>query len=173
MKDRILQLIQHKGLSQAQFANEINIPRASVTHFTTGRNKPSMDVVAKILERYPEVNHKWLIFGIGPMTYDTAAERKPPSANNMPDLFADPGPVQYSSQDRPSPQNTPVHPPKVQAAPENRRETRVEKPQNALKQTVTEHIVVQKAESKNVNKIMLFYSDNTFETFIPEKMKKD
>jgi hypothetical protein len=58
-------------------------------------------------------------------------------------------------------------------APENRREIKVEKTVSTIKQPEQEPVVIKKNESKNVTKIMLFYSDNTFETFIPEKIKKD
>lgn len=44
---------------------------------------------------------------------------------------------------------------------------------NIPKQPVIEQIVLPEQPSRNVSKIMIFYSDNTFETFTPEKNKKD
>ena len=41
------------------------------------------------------------------------------------------------------------------------------------KQPVVEQVICQEKPSKNVSKIMIFYSDNTFDTFVPEKNKKD
>jgi hypothetical protein len=67
----------------------------------------------------------------------------------------------------------PLIPPRVAVVPEKRTHTEVEKPQNTTKQPVQEPVIVRKIESKNVSKIMIFYSDNTYETFIPEKIKKD
>ena len=56
--------------------------------------------------------------------------------------------------------------PNVQVVAENRKEIGVEIPVNIQKQPVEK-------PSKNVSKIMIFYSDNTFDTFVPEKNKKD
>ena len=49
----------------------------------------------------------------------------------------------------------------------------VETPVNIQKQPVVEQVICQEKPSKNVSKIMIFYSDNTFDTFVPEKNKKD
>ena len=61
----------------------------------------------------------------------------------------------------------------VQVVAENRKEIGVETPVNIQKQPVVEQVICQEKPSKNVSKIMIFYSDNTFDTFVPEKNKKD
>ena len=63
--------------------------------------------------------------------------------------------------------------PIVQVVAENRKEIGVETPVNIQKQPVVEQVICQEKPSKNVSKIMIFYSDNTFDTFVPEKNKKD
>ena len=63
--------------------------------------------------------------------------------------------------------------PNVQVVAENRKEIGVEIPVNIQKQPVVEQVICQEKPSKNVSKIMIFYSDNTFDTFVPEKNKKD
>ena len=55
LKGRIIQVMEHEGLNQAQFANEIGIQRAAMSHLVSGRNNPSLDIVLKILKRYPKV----------------------------------------------------------------------------------------------------------------------
>ena len=69
--------------------------------------------------------------------------------------------------------NTTINPPNLSDSPEYRKEIRVETPVNMPKQPVIEQIVLPEQPSRNVSKIMIFYSDNTFETFTPEKNKKD
>ncbi|MDR1257765.1 MAG: helix-turn-helix domain-containing protein [Tannerellaceae bacterium] len=150
MKNRILQVMQREGLTPAKFAAAIDIQRSAVSHITTGRNNPSLDVIMKILEKYPYIDPDWLIYGKGNMM----RKNTPPVQT---DLFS----------------LAPLITPKVTAAPENRREIKAEKPVVTIKQPVQEPVIVKKNESKNVTKIMLFYSDNTFETFIPEKINKD
>lgn len=67
MIDRIQEILQKKGLSASQFADQINAQRANVSHILTGRNKPSLDFITKILTSYPDINSDWLLFGKGKM----------------------------------------------------------------------------------------------------------
>ncbi|PKP30795.1 MAG: hypothetical protein CVT99_11795 [Bacteroidetes bacterium HGW-Bacteroidetes-16] len=65
MLDRIKKLMEKRGLSPAQFADEIGLKRSSLSHILSGRNNPSLDVIMKIKSRYDEVNTDWLLFGAG------------------------------------------------------------------------------------------------------------
>ena len=67
MTDRISLLIKAKNLSAAQFADEIGVQRSSISHLMSGRNKPSLDLIQKTLQRFPEVRTEWLLFGKGSM----------------------------------------------------------------------------------------------------------
>ncbi|MEI6747624.1 MAG: helix-turn-helix transcriptional regulator [Bacteroidota bacterium] len=67
MTDRISLLIKAKNLSAAQFADEIGVQRSSISHLMSGRNKPSLDLIQKTLQRFPEVSSEWLLFGKGEM----------------------------------------------------------------------------------------------------------
>jgi len=67
MIDRIKRFIDLQNLTSSSFANEIGVQRSSVSHVLSGRNKPSLDFVTKIKERFPEVNLEWLISGKGSM----------------------------------------------------------------------------------------------------------
>ena len=61
--------------------------------------------------------------------------------------------------------NTAINPSGGQVALEYRKEMRVDTPVNS--------IIQQETVTKKVSKIMVFYSDNTFDTFISEKNKKE
>ena len=65
MKSRIKDIINDEGLNSAQFAGEIGIAPSSLHHIISGRNNPSLDVIQKILLRYPQINAEWLINGKG------------------------------------------------------------------------------------------------------------
>lgn len=62
---RLKQLLEHLGMASSAFAQSIDVNRSSISHLLSGRNKPSLDVIIKILERYPEVNLYWLLNGKG------------------------------------------------------------------------------------------------------------
>ena len=65
MKTRIKELILKEGVTSAQFANEIGIAASSLHHIVSGRNNPSLEVIQKILARFPQINAEWLINGNG------------------------------------------------------------------------------------------------------------
>lgn len=145
MKDRILAVMEHEGLTPAQFADAIGIQRSAVAHFLSGRNNPSMGVLVKILKRFTYIASDWLLLGEGDMIRKNVIPE--------PNLFS----------------NTAINPPKATGVSEYRKETRVETPVNTPEKTVKETIVMPEKPSRNVSKIVIFYSDDTFETLIPEK----
>jgi transcriptional regulator with XRE-family HTH domain len=160
MKDRILQIMHREGLTPAKFAEVIEVQRSTISHIAKARNEPSLDVIKKILEKYPYIDRDWLLFGTGNMI-----RSKTMSKTIQADLFSD----NISN----TPPQTPITPPRKTTSSENRREIVVERPQNSNKPLVQEPVTIKKIESRNVSKIMIFYSDNTYETFIPEKINKD
>jgi len=52
-------------LSAALLADKIEVQRSSISHLLSGRNKPSLDFVLKILKTFPEVELYWLLNGVG------------------------------------------------------------------------------------------------------------
>ena len=67
MKDRIKKIILSENLTYSDFADKLNITKSSVTHIVNGRNKPSLDVILKILSLYDKIDTEWLLFGTGKM----------------------------------------------------------------------------------------------------------
>ena len=144
MRDRILKIMEREGLTPSKFAESIGIQRSAMSHIISGRNN-----LLKILERFTYVDSDWLLFGKGEMIREHVLTE--------PNLFT----------------NMLENRPNVQVVAENRKEIGVETPVNIQKQPVVEQVICQEKPSKNVSKIMIFYSDNTFDTFVPEKNKKD
>lgn len=68
MKDRIAHIIRAKNLTAAEFALQLGIQPSNVSHLLAGRNNPSLDFVKKLKESFPEYNLDWIVFGVGPMT---------------------------------------------------------------------------------------------------------
>jgi transcriptional regulator with XRE-family HTH domain len=63
MIERILELMKHKNLTPSQFADEIGIQRSGISHLISGRNKPSLEFIMKVLKRYPDVKAEYLLYG--------------------------------------------------------------------------------------------------------------
>lgn len=67
MHERLKNWIESEGLKPSLFADIIGVNRATISHILSGRNKPSIDFLEKLLNAYPNVNANWLISGIGYM----------------------------------------------------------------------------------------------------------
>ena len=80
MVDRINEILKYYHLTSSQFANEIGVQRSAMSHILSGRNKPSLDFVLKVLNRFSEISTEWLLFGRGNMIGK-------PEKNVQPDLF--------------------------------------------------------------------------------------
>lgn len=61
--ERIKMIMKMNQLNAASFADKIGVQRSNVSHVLTGRNKPSLDFIEKILIHFPKVNASWLISG--------------------------------------------------------------------------------------------------------------
>ncbi|MDC1226587.1 helix-turn-helix domain-containing protein [Algibacter sp.] len=62
---RLQKIMDYYGESASSFAEKIGVQRSSISHILSGRNKPSLDFILKILSAYPEVDLYWLFNGKG------------------------------------------------------------------------------------------------------------
>jgi transcriptional regulator with XRE-family HTH domain len=96
MIERIQQLLKAKNLTPSQFADEIGIQRSGMSHLLSGRNKPSLEFVYKVLRRYPDINAEWLIKGNSPGEADSYLEELP-SDSTQPEIPLFDEPVQSTA----------------------------------------------------------------------------
>lgn len=81
MKDRIQKIIENYNLTSNSFAQEIEVNRSTISHILTGRNKPSIEVIQKILKRFNSVSSDWLLLGNGNMEVTSNVNKT--SKNNI------------------------------------------------------------------------------------------
>lgn len=62
---RLQKILEFYDISAATFAEAIDVGRSSISHILSGRNKPSLDFVMKVIQTYPEVELYWLLNGKG------------------------------------------------------------------------------------------------------------
>ena len=62
---RLQKVIDFYGETASSFAEKIGVQRSSISHILSGRNKPSLDFVLKVLSSFPEVELYWLMNGKG------------------------------------------------------------------------------------------------------------
>ncbi len=73
---RIKELMRSKQLSATDFADQIGVQKASISHILSGRNKPSLDFVLKVCERYKEVDANFLLFGVDTSTEEINTDQQ-------------------------------------------------------------------------------------------------
>lgn len=67
MQDKLRDLMKSEGLKSGQLAELLGINPAGISHILAGRNKPSFELLQKILRRFPQLNPDWLLVDRGPM----------------------------------------------------------------------------------------------------------
>lgn len=70
IKDRIQKIIKAEKLTSTRFADAIGVQRSNISHILSGRNKPSLDFIQKVLTTFGNLNSDWLLFGRGTMYND-------------------------------------------------------------------------------------------------------
>lgn len=63
--ERLTTIMEFYQLSASAFADKIQVPRSSISHLLSGRNKPSLDFVLKVIKVFQEVELYWLLNGKG------------------------------------------------------------------------------------------------------------
>lgn len=58
-------ILDYYSLSASAFADKVGVQRSSLSHLLSGRNKPSLDFILKITQKFPEVDLYWILNGKG------------------------------------------------------------------------------------------------------------
>lgn len=158
MIERIKTILAVKNLSSAQFATEIGVQRSGISHILSGRNKPSLDFVLKILDHYPNINEIWLLKGQGEMYKNQASD---PTLFEKPDQSM---PVAADDEINPADHHEKI--PETTAVEEEAIEKQEQSPvMNKSKQI--EEIMSTTGELKMV-KLIAIYENNSFEVYKPK-----
>lgn len=63
--NRLQKILDYYSISATELSNQISFNRSTISHLLSGRNKPSLDFVMKVLQKFPEVELYWLLNGKG------------------------------------------------------------------------------------------------------------
>ncbi|MGY8914018.1 MAG: helix-turn-helix transcriptional regulator [Flavobacteriales bacterium] len=93
---RLELVIQYYDLSASAMADKIGVQRSSISHLLTGRNKPSLEFVLKVVHAFPEVNLYWLLQGEGNFPSNKKEEKADlfptPEQPKVKEIFQPPAP---------------------------------------------------------------------------------
>lgn len=65
--ERLQKIIETEQMTAKQFSEEVGIQAGTVSNIFKGRNKPSLEVMQKVLDRFRTISPDWLISGVGSM----------------------------------------------------------------------------------------------------------
>ena len=142
-------ILDYYSLNASSFADKIGVQRSSLSHLLSGRNKPSLDFILKILEVFPEVDLYWILNGKGTFPKNAIAVEK--RENEVEEVLK---------------QNIPT-PFKEEKISENLF-SEIQNPinRNSLETKKMENQNVEKEfTSGEVEKIVFFYKNGTFKVF--------
>jgi|TARA_B100000902_G_scaffold398894_1_gene467411 transcriptional regulator with XRE-family HTH domain len=76
MNKRFKLWLESQNLNANSLSKLVDLNRSSISHIVNGRNKPSVDMLEKILSIYPNLNLNWLISGFGSMNINQNTSEK-------------------------------------------------------------------------------------------------
>lgn len=149
MHERLARLLNLLQLSPSQAAEQLNVQRSTFSHILKGRNKPSFDLIQKILNEFTKVNPDWLILGKGEVF------REDTNVNSQ----VDEKPVQKPSQN-----------PSLFEEESNKNEFNTSDNSKSIslsmKSLITEKQKEKELDKVNLTEIVHIYSDGSFKHYI-------
>jgi transcriptional regulator with XRE-family HTH domain len=145
-------ILDYYSLNASSFADKIGVQRSSLSHLLSGRNKPSLDFILKILEVFPDVDLYWILNGKG--NFPKNSQQSDNKENNV---------EQVVKQNIPAPSSAEIISEnlfsKIQIPPViPTLETKKIENQNSTKES----------DSTEIDKIVIFYKNGTFKSYVPD-----
>jgi len=167
MRKRLQELMDKEGISPARFAELVGVQRSSVSHILSGRNNPSLEFIQKILSAFPEISSDWLISGIGSIyrtsnqgeSVQFSSEKKKVTIQPATDLFS-----ALNEEDLPTYKTSE----EVKTKPGKASHQIIDKPIEVYT-SQEDKAIAPLSESKKIHQIVVFYTDDTFKVYHPDK----
>jgi predicted transcriptional regulator len=146
-------ILDYYSLNASSFADKIGVQRSSLSHLLSGRNKPSLDFILKILDVFPEVDLYWVLKGKGTFP-------KSETENNINLLASTPI------------SNTQNVETKLEEAVDLFSEAMTNKKNLVEEKQATSFSNIQNSvlpkNNSEIDRIVIFYKNGTFKTYSPE-----
>ena len=144
MREKLQKLMASEQLTASRFAELLGIQPSGVTHLLGGRNKPSFDLVQKILRRFPHINPDWLLLDSEQM-YRADSELTNDQPNQTSNEVAE----------------TPVNVEKISAT----QNTTISEGSTSANNSIERLATIGAVNRKNVKRVIVLFDDQTFESF--------
>ena len=145
-------ILDYYSLNASSFADKIGVQRSSLSHLLSGRNKPSLDFILKILEVFPDVDLYWILNGKG--NFPKNSQQSDNKENNV---------EQVVKQNIPAPSSSEIIPENLFS------EIKIPNPIPALETKKIENKnSAKESDSTEIDKIVIFYKNGTFKSYVPD-----
>ena len=146
-------ILDYYSLNASSFADKIGVQRSSLSHLLSGRNKPSLDFILKIMDVFPEVDLYWILNGKGIF---------PKSETENETQFTPPTPIV----------SNPIQDTKFEIQSDLISE-KISNAKNQIEENLPSLISNSKIASTQktdgeIDRIVIFYTNGTFKTYSPE-----
>ena len=158
MREKLQLLMNAENLTGSKLAEYLGIQPSSISHILGGRNKPSLDFVQKILQRYPRINPDWLLLDSDEMY---RADSSPASS------VASSAELQFSESPSMAKSATQAEPSAAEnhSSPADYTKQAPSTPSNVV-DTIAPLVA---PHSRGVKRIIVMFDDHTFESYEPRR----
>lgn len=146
-------ILDYYGLNASSFADKIGVQRSSLSHLLSGRNKPSLDFILKILDVFPEVDLYWILNGKGSF----------PKSETVKEHFTNPAPVAPSSS-----VETIFAEKTIDLFSEELPLTKTPIEESVSREIPNSMQTILPKDKSAIDRIVVFYNNGTFKTYSPE-----
>ena len=147
MREKLLNLMKSEQLTASKLAELLGIQPSGISHILGGRNKPSFDLVQKILRRFPQVNPDWLLLDRGEMYRALHTEQD--SQNNASNPMVAAEDENQMLQENPSSNDS----------------TAATMPNNQISPFSADAIGAVSTKHGKVKRVIILFEDHTFESY--------
>ncbi|ALO48966.1 helix-turn-helix domain-containing protein [Hoylesella enoeca] len=154
MKDRIRQIMESQHMTQQTFAQFIGMSPASLSSIFNGRTRPTINIVEAIKNKIPGISTDWLLFGTGTMYKNSQRDSTQLPTSIDP---TDSSQMLIFEDDSPTP------------LPSNLDTNKAQEGAHSILDRSRINMKYIDKQQRKITEIRVFYDDQTWETFSPDK----
>lgn len=150
---QLQKIMHHFGLSTTELADKILVPKATISHLISERNKPSLEFIMKLHTTFPTLNLEWLIYEKEPFLVTEIHQKSIEKDQNEMAFSNEISEVETVNE--------------IENEDESENQTEEIDPKN-ISQNITENPKnTLSFQSKEIDCIVIFYNDGSFKKYNP------
>lgn len=162
-RSKIELLMKEFNMNSGQFAEEVGIKNSTLSHILNERNKPSYDVLKKILAKFQQISPEWLIMDAGPMFRSLKHSQEPTLFDNLEISASISDNYNKKSSEKKIQNNQQTVKSEENSSNQSNGELKkIEHSESVIENTYLPQL---NSKSKAIAKIIIYFDDNTFEEF--------